>query len=77
MAATICAGDVADPSTVTRASFLMRSAEADVTPASLSKACFTSFSQPPQVIPVTLNSSSLASAMAASLLKCWHPAGKF
>jgi hypothetical protein len=66
MAAIICSGEVAAPSRVTRASFFIRSADTAFTPASLSKACFTSLSQPPQVMPVTENTNSLLSAMSSS-----------
>lgn len=58
---------------VTRASFLTRSAAAPFTPASLSKACFTSLSQPPQVMPVTVNSSSLVSFMFSSFMGWTQP----
>ncbi len=62
----IWSGDAAPVSAVTRASFFMRSAVAPFTPASLSKACLTSRSQPPQVIPVTEKTNSLVAAIMSS-----------
>jgi len=63
MAAIIWSADVAVPSTLTRASFFVRSTVSALTPASLSKACLTSRSQPPHVIPVTVNRICRASAI--------------
>jgi hypothetical protein len=64
---------VVAPSTFTRASFFVRSTVSTLTPASLSKACLTSLSHPPHVMPVTVNRICRVPAMESSFPRSiWH-----